>query len=162
MTATPQSGTSGAGGKTKVSDFPPTVRRRLLKAMFIYESHLYAMHAFPSPEHQIDWINRIWELMNEHVLVKHDLTAAMLKLVRLFISDLYHCISQIMSQIKERGSRARGFLKDITRPHIEDAYGFSPSAGRKGIQKNRDRYMELMRERSFHYKVCKVATMRVC
>jgi hypothetical protein len=55
--------------------------------------------------------------------------------------------------VKDRGLRARGFLKDITRPHIEKAFGFTPSTNKKVVQKNVDRYLELMEGRIFHYKV---------
>ena len=55
--------------------------------------------------------------------------------------------------MKDRGPRARGFLKDITRPQIEKAFGFMPSTSKKAIQKNVEHYLELMEGRVFHYKV---------
>jgi hypothetical protein len=42
----------------------------------------------------------------------------------------------------------------MTRPHIERAYGFTTSSSKKGIEKNKERYLELMADRSFHYEVC--------
>lgn len=49
----------------------------------------------------------------------------------------------------------------MTRPHIEKAYGFVASSSRKSVQKNKERYLELMAERSFHYKVGIVVIMGI-
>ena len=67
-----------------------------------------------------------------------------------------------MSQIKDQGPRTRGFIKDMTRPHIEKVYGFTPSTSLKCIQKNKECYAELMTDRSFHYKVCRVIMVGLC
>ncbi|KAN0115691.1 hypothetical protein V8E52_006637 [Russula decolorans] len=120
--------------KPKASDYEDIVKRRLLEAMSIYETYIFTDHAYPTQELQFKRIKEAWGFASADAEEQYELTNRMLRLV------------------KDRGPRARGFLKDITRPHIEKAFGFTPSTNKKVVQKNVDRYLELMEGRIFHYK----------
>ncbi|KAN0103805.1 hypothetical protein V8E52_011613 [Russula decolorans] len=120
--------------KPKVSDYEDVVKRRLLEAMSIYETYIFTDRAYPTQELQFKRIKEAWGFASADAEEQYELTNRMLCLV------------------KDRGPRARGFLKDITRPHIEKAFGFTPSTNKKVVQKNVDRYLELMEGRIFHYK----------
>ncbi|KAN0114045.1 hypothetical protein V8E52_007021 [Russula decolorans] len=120
--------------KPKASDYEDVVKRRLLEAMSIYETYIFTDRAYPTQELQFKRIKEAWGFASADAEEQYELMNRMLRLV------------------KDRGPRARGFLKDITRPHIEKAFGFTPSTNKKVIQKNVDRYLELMEGRIFHYK----------
>jgi Domain of unknown function (DUF6532) len=152
-TAAFRNGISSASGKPKASDYEDIVKRRLLKAMSVYETYIYTTYAYPSQENQTGWVHKAWDSAGENAMEKYDLTHMMIRLVCFFLLQFISLYLTISSQIKDRGPRARGYLKDVTRPHIEKAYRFTPSTSKKGIQRNRNRYHELMEDRSFHYKV---------
>ncbi|KAN0116252.1 hypothetical protein V8E52_006077 [Russula decolorans] len=120
--------------KPKASDYEDVVKRRLLEAMSIYETYIFTDRAYPTQELQFKRIKEAWGFASADAEEQYELTNRMLRLV------------------KDRGPRARGFLKDITRPHIKKAFGFTPSTNKKVVQKNVDRYLELMEGRIFHYK----------
>ncbi|KAN0105378.1 hypothetical protein V8E52_011087 [Russula decolorans] len=120
--------------KPKASDYEDVVKHRLLEAMSIYETYIFTDCAYPTQELQFKRIKEAWGFASADAKEQYELTNRMLRLV------------------KDRGPRARGFLKDITRPHIEKAFGFTPSTNKKVVQKNVDRYLELMEGRIFHYK----------
>jgi hypothetical protein len=70
-----------SGGKPRASDYEEVVKRRLLKAMSIYETYIYVTYGYPRQEHQIQWVHKAWGLADEGAVEKYEMTHHMERLV---------------------------------------------------------------------------------
>jgi hypothetical protein len=78
----------------------------------------------------------------------------MLGLVRYqYIKNAELTTNQLLTQIKSRGSRARGDVKDAVRSKLVATYGFVISDNKKTVRHNRQKHDDLLEDSAFHYKV---------
>jgi hypothetical protein len=63
------------------------------------------------------------------------------------------CLNTDITQIRQRGSRARGELVNGIRPKIATTYGFIHSDNAATIRRNKKLSAQLLEGNAFHYKV---------
>ena len=73
-------------GKPKASDYEDVIKRRLLRAMSIYETFIFTDHAYPPQELQCKRIKESWSFASADAMEQYELTNRMLRLVRSFFS----------------------------------------------------------------------------
>jgi hypothetical protein len=73
-------------GKPKASDYEDPVKRRLLKAMDIYETFIFVGQAYPSQELQLELTKEAWGYASEDAAVQYQLDNRMERLVRISFS----------------------------------------------------------------------------
>jgi hypothetical protein len=138
-------------GRPAIKDYAPIVRRLLLDTAHSYEAWILSNDGFPDKELQYAWAREAWELACKDAGEEFKLSERMMTLVRSRLL-INFCICWLF-QITARGSRIRGNLKDIIRPLAPGAFGFTPSSSKSATLANVKRYLYLMEDRKFHYKV---------
>jgi Domain of unknown function (DUF6532) len=141
-------------GRAKARDYEDTVYHGIVQACHDFEARIGASGAWPDPEEQIAWARDAWDIVCKDIGEQYELTKRMLGLVRdnlVYVGFIF--IYNVSSQIKSRGSRARGDVKDIVRAKIAATYGFVLSDKKNTIRRNQKRAETLLEDNAFHYKV---------
>ncbi|KAI0666770.1 hypothetical protein C8Q78DRAFT_983464 [Trametes maxima] len=114
------------GTKPKAGDYEPHVTKLIINACHEYEVLIATDNAFPDPATQNVWATRVWTSVCSGAHTFYKLTDRIEKL------------------ITDRGSHARGELRDKIRPHIVKNYGFNDDGSERAKVHNLALYHRLL------------------
>ncbi|KAI0640991.1 hypothetical protein C8Q79DRAFT_920521, partial [Trametes meyenii] len=114
------------GGKPKAGDYEPGASRLILRACREYEVLIATENPFPDPAMQNAWATRVWTSVCTGAQVSYKLTDRLERI------------------ITDRGSHARGEVRDKIRPHIEKNYGFIDDGSERAKLHNIATYHRLL------------------
>jgi hypothetical protein len=139
----------------KLADYKEPAASMLLAAMNNYECHVYTQDHYHDAKEQVAWANDTWAEVCKESKWKIELTDRMLGLVPAVCAGQTladHII--VIIKNKSCGSHAQGVLVTLAHLHVVLTYSFSQSNSRKSQDKNMTLSSALLKEHTFHYKVC--------
>ncbi|KAI0676308.1 hypothetical protein C8Q78DRAFT_1141488 [Trametes maxima] len=113
-------------GKPKAGDYEPGASKLVLRACREYEVLIATEDPFPDPAKQNAWATRVWTSVCTGAQVSYKLTDRLERI------------------ITDRGSHARGEVRDKIRPHIEKNYGFIDDGSERAKLHNIATYHRLL------------------
>ncbi|KAF8336709.1 hypothetical protein F5887DRAFT_1078611 [Amanita rubescens] len=123
------------GKNPKAADYEESVEKMLLNAMHEFSCLIFTTDAFPDDKVQIRWAWTVWKNACHRVNVHYELSHRMIRL------------------ITDRGSWARGMLKDAARTHFKEYYKFKKGEAEDTKTYNKELRTALLSDDAFHYKV---------
>jgi hypothetical protein len=147
--------------KPKAADYEGEVEKILLNTMHEYACLILTTDAFPDVAKQTQWAVTMWRAACNEVSVHYECTVHMTRLVRFHYYG--HTIEPTAdtAQITGQGCWARRFLKDTAWKNFK-VFKFKEGSTEEIKHYNQDLWVSLLRDSTFHHKVCNYIIIKLC